>query len=85
MGKQGRRTEACRRALREGDPELAGQVGFRRERQNVSKDTGMEPSEEDINRTNSPCDPTMCHDCWLGRPGGVRAEAVPALAGKMLV
>ena len=85
MGAQGRRAEASRRASREGDPELAGQAGFRRERPNMSKATGMEPSEEEINRGNSPRDPTLRQDCWLGRSGGVRAEVVPALAGKMLV
>lgn len=59
--------------------------GFRRERLNVSEDARMEPREEEINRVNAPCDPTLRQDYWLGRPGGVRAEAGPALAGKMLV
>lgn len=79
------RTKACRRASREGDPELAGWEGFRREGQNVSKDTGMEPSEEEIDRRNSPRDPTTCQEYWRGRPGGARAEIVPALAGDVLV
>lgn len=47
------RAEACRRASREGYPKLAGQVGFRREGQNVSKDSKVEPSKEEINRRNS--------------------------------
>lgn len=51
----------------------------------MSEDTRMEPREEEINRGNARCNPTLRHDYWLGRPGGVRAEAGPALAGKMLV
>lgn len=44
----------CRRASREGDPELLGSAGCRRERQSVNKSTRMELREEEINKKDSP-------------------------------
>ena len=61
----------CRRASREGAPELAGLARFRREGHSKSKGTRMGPREEEIDRTQTP---PPCHSvpglCWqIGEVG----------------